>query len=120
MPLTWLEERLLGGIIKYIAKRGRNTRMNFLKYLPLILRFKNVSDVYQEEAGQGKPWYLSRRFIGIVITIIFVAVTMNTGITLDEALSLQLADHLVSLITAGIALYGIVLGIIGHVKRTKP
>lgn len=93
--------------------------MNFLKYLPLLLRFKNVSEVYQEETGQGKPWYLSRRFIGLIVAIIFAIITLRTGITIDEALSLQLADHLISVITAGVALYGIVLGIIGHFKRTK-
>ena len=27
MPLTWLEEQLLGGIIKYIAKRTRGGHM---------------------------------------------------------------------------------------------
>lgn len=93
--------------------------MNFLKYLPLILKFKNVSEVYKEETGDGKPFYLSRRFIGLLITIIFAIVTVKTGITVDEALSAQIAEHVVSIITALVALYGIVLGIIGHFKRTK-
>ena len=117
MPLTWLEKRLLGMCIQYIDKRGRNPRM--FKYIPLILRFKNISDVYQEETGQGKPFYMSRRFVGLVIAAVFAIVTLRTGITIDEALSLQMADNVISLITAGITLYGIVLGIIGHFKRTK-
>lgn len=93
--------------------------MGILKYLPLILRFRNVSEVYQEETGQGKPFYMSRRFVGLVIAAVFAIVTLRTGITIDESLSLQMADNVVSLITAVIALYGFVLGIIGHFKRTK-
>ena len=120
MPLTWLEKRLLGTAIKYIDKRGRSTRVNILKYLSLILRFKNISKVYQEETGQGKPFYISRRFIGLIITAVFAVITIWTGVTIDEVLSLQVADHVVAVITAVIALYGIILGIIGHFKRTKP
>lgn len=91
--------------------------MNFLKYLPLILKFKNISEVYQEETGQGKPFYMSRRFIGLVITVIFAIVTIWTGVTVDDAISLQIADNIVAVITAVITLYGVVLGIIGQVKK---
>lgn len=93
--------------------------MGTLKYLSLILRFRNVAEVYKEETGEGKPFYLSRRFIGLLITIIFAIVTVRTGITIDEALSAQIAEHVVSLITALVALYGIILTVIGHFKRTK-
>ena len=91
--------------------------MNILKYLPLILKFKNISAVYQEETGQGKPFYMSRRFIGLVITVIFAIVTIWTGVTIDDAVSLQIADNIVAVITAIITLYGVVLGIIGQVKK---
>lgn len=93
--------------------------MGTLKYLSLILRFRNVAEVYKEETGEGKPFYLSRRFIGLLITIIFAIVTVRTGITIDEALSAQIAEHVVSLITALVALYGIILTVIGHFTRTK-
>ena len=117
MPLTKLEKRLLGMCIQYIDKRGRSRKVNFLKYLPLILKFKNISEVYQEETGQGKPFYMSRRFIGLVITVIFAIVTIWTGVTVDDAISLQIADNIVAVITAVITLYGVVLGIIGQVKK---
>ena len=117
MPLTKLEKRLLGMCIQYIDKRGRSRKVNFLKYLPLILKFKNISEVYQEETGQGKPFYMFRRFIGLVITVIFAIVTIWTGVTVDDAISLQIADNIVAVITAVITLYGVVLGIIGQVKK---
>ena len=117
MPLTKLEKRLLGMCIQYIDKRGRSRKVNFLKYLPLILKFKNISEVYQEETGQGKPFYMSRRFIGLVITVIFAIVTIWTGVTVDDAISLQIADNIVAVITAVFTLYGVGLGVIGQVKK---
>ena len=117
MPLTRIEKRLLGMCIQYIDKRGRSRKVNILKYLSLILRFKNISEVYQEETGQGKPFYMSRRFIGLVITVIFAIITIWTGVTIDDAMSLQIADNIIAIVTAIITLYGIVLGIIGQVKK---
>jgi len=115
MQLTKLEKRLLDMCIQ--DKRGRDRKVSFLRYLPLILKFKNISEVYREETGQGKPFYMSRRFIGLVITVIFAIVTIWTGVTVDDAISLQIADNIVAVITAVITLYGVVLGIIGQVKK---
>src|SRR3989304_2012205 len=115
MQLTKLEKRLLCMYLQ--DKKGRSRKVNILKYLSLILRFKNISEVYQEETGQGKPFYMSRRFIGLVITVIFAITTIWTGVTVDDAISLQIADNIVAVITALIALYGVVLGIIGQVKK---
>src|SRR3989304_10149004 len=94
MPLTRIEKRLLGMCIQYIDKRGRSPRMNILKYLPLILKFKNISAVYQEETGQGKPFYMSRRFIGLVITVIFAIVTIWTGVAVGDAISFQIVHNM--------------------------
>ena len=117
MPLTRIEKRLLGMCIQYIDKRGRSRKVNLLRYLPLILKFKNIAEVYKEETGQGKPFYLSRRFIGLVITAIFAIITIWTGVTIDDVLSLPIADNIVAITTAVIALYGVVLGIIGQIKK---
>ena len=117
MQLTKLEKRLL--CMYFQGKCGRSRKVNFLKYLPLILKFKNVAEVYKEETGQGKPFYMSRRFIGLVITVIFAVTTIWTGVTVDDALSLPIVDSIVAIVTAVITLYGIVLGIIGQVKKVK-
>src|SRR3990167_10626230 len=107
MQLTKLEKRLLDMCIQ--DKRGRDRKVSFLRYLPLILKFKNIAEVYKEETGQGKPFYLSRRFIGLVITAIFAIITIWTGVTIDDVLSLPIADNIVAITTAVIALYGVVL-----------
>lgn len=114
--MTKFEARVLS---KIIVRMSRRRHMGTLKYLSLILRFRNVAEVYKEETGEGKPFYYSRRFIGLVITVIFAVVTMKTGIVLDDNLSALIADNVVSVITALVALYGVVLGIIGHFKRSK-
>lgn len=93
--------------------------LTLLKYLPLLLRGKGIADIYREETGQGKPIYLSRRFVGAVVVVIFAALTTYTGISIDEGLSLQVADNTATIITAVITLYGIILGIVGHFKRQK-
>lgn len=93
--------------------------MGFLKFLPLILKGKQVAEVYQEETGQGKPVYLSRRFVGTVIVLIGAGVSMYFGVSLDENILSSLTDNTVSIISAGITLYGVILGIIGIIKRRK-
>lgn len=93
--------------------------MGFLKFLPLILKGKQVAEVYREETGTGKPIYLSRRFVGTVITLIGAGASMYFGVSLDENILSSLTDNMVSIISAGVALYGAILGIIGIVKRKK-
>lgn len=93
--------------------------MNFLKFIPLILKGKNVADVYQEETGSGKPIYLSRRFVGTVIVLIGAGASMYFGVSLDENILSSLTDNVVSVISAGVALYGVILGIVGIIKRKK-
>ncbi len=93
--------------------------MGFLKFLPLILKGKQVADVYQEEVGQGKPIYLSRRFVGTVIVLIGAGASKYFGVSLDENVLSSLTDSTVSLISAGVTLYGVILSIIGIVKRKK-
>lgn len=93
--------------------------MGFLKYLPLLLKGKQVADVYRAETGAGKPIYLSRRFVGTVIVLIGAVASMYFGVSLDENIISSLTDNAVSVISAGVALYGVILGIVGIVKRKK-
>lgn len=103
---------------KIIVRMSRRRKMGALKYLSLILRFRNVAEVYKEETGNDKPWYYSRRFIGLVLTVIGSVVAIRTGVTIDDNTITMAADNLVTIITAGVSLFGAVLGIVGHFKKT--
>lgn len=95
--------------------------MNILKFIPLLLKGKSIADVYEEETGQGKPWYLSRRFFGAIITFIgaVAGVYFGVDVTLDEGMVNVLTDNIGSAVAAGIGLYGVILHIVGWIKRHK-
>jgi uncharacterized membrane protein YqjE len=86
-----------------------------IKYWGLILRLRDVSDIYKEEKGQGKPWYISRRFIGAVITLLGLAATAYFGVEIDAQKYQVIADNILAIITAGIALYGAMTFIVGAI-----
>ena len=91
----------------------------FLKYLPLVGLFKDVSQAYEEEHGAGRPFYLSRRFIGAVIALVGGFAAVQFGVTLDADTLTHLADSTEKLLSAGVALYGAVLAIVGAFKARK-
>ena len=116
--LTWTQMLVVNGAVWYLSRKRRN-RMGFLKFLPLILKGKQVADVYRDETGAGKPIYLSRRFVGTIVTLIGVLASMYFSVSLDENILASLSDNVVSVISAGVTLYGVILGIIGVIKRKK-
>ena len=93
--------------------------MGFLKYLPLLLQGRSIATAYKEETGQGKPFYLSRRLIGLVITLIGAIVSLYFGVTLDSAILASIADNMVTVISAIATLYGVIIGIIGVIRKNK-
>mgnify|MGYP001600106607 CR=1 FL=1 len=93
--------------------------MSFLKYIPLILKGKSIADAYNEEVGQGKPVYLSRRFVGTVVALAGAGASLYFDVSLDENVLSSITDNMVSAISAGVTLYGVVLGIVGIIKRKK-
>ena len=94
--------------------------LSFLKYLPLVGAFKDVSAAYQEETGKGRPVYLNRRFLGSAITLIGVALSVFFGTKLDSTVVAQLTDNVEKLVSAGVTLYGVVLATYGVVaKKSK-
>ncbi len=95
--------------------------MGILKFIPLILKGKSVANIYEEETGQGKPWFLSRRFFGAIITFIGAAAGIYFGvnITLDEGMVNVLTDNIEGAVAAGIGIYGVILHVIGWVKRHR-
>ena len=93
--------------------------MEFLKFLPLILRFRDCADAYKQETGKGKPAYISRRFVGAVLFLVAGFLVKQSGIVIsDDAVSL-LADNIDTAIVGAIAIYGTVLGIVGQIRKGK-
>ncbi len=91
--------------------------MNFLRFLPLIMKGKSIADAYRDETGQDKPFYMSRRFIGAAIAFIGAALGIASGIQLDANVLDSITGNVEVLISAGIALYGGILAIVGVVKK---
>ncbi len=92
---------------------------SFIKYLPLLLKFKSVAEAYKEEKGTGKPWYISRRFLGAALLLGAAFLGIQFGITLDQSLIDQIANNLADLVPAAIGLYGAVMTVVGLIKRDK-
>lgn len=90
-----------------------------MKYLKLLMVLRDVSTVYQEEKGANRPWYLSRRFIGIVITFLGLCLTVFTGYEASEIHLSIMSDNIAAIVSAAISLYGIVMGIVGVVCKKK-
>ena len=101
-------------------KRKYYIKLQFLKYLPqILLGFKDVSDKYKTETGEGRPWYLSRTFIFSALCFIGTGVTIITGITFDQEQIKVVADNAVTIITAVIAIVGAVMSFIAQWKSKK-
>lgn len=89
------------------------------KYIGLILKLSDVSSIYQAEKNEGKPWWLSRSFIGSLIAFFATAVTVFFGITVSDGQIEVIVNSLTTIIPAVIALYGVIMTFIGQIKK-KP
>lgn len=93
--------------------------LKFLKFLPLVMMLKDVSDAYQSETAQNRPFYLSRRFIGALLAIVGAALSIALGVTIDANIASSITDSIITIVTAGMSLWGAVVGVIGVIKK-KP
>lgn len=89
------------------------------KYLPLVALGKDVRNSYTEEHGKDRPFWLSRRFIGSVIALGGGFVAVHYGVKIDAATLLTMTDSVEKMASAGVALYGAVVVVIGIMQR-KP
>lgn len=89
------------------------------KYLKLIGLLKNAQDAYREDTGKDKPWYLSRRFIGALLALPCAVATIQLGITIDNDAVKTLVDNIPTLISGSIAVYGVVMHIVGQFDKAK-
>jgi len=90
-----------------------------IAYLKLFGMFKNINQVYREETGKDRPPYLSRRFIGMVILLAGAVLSLHFGTQIDQNILEQIIDNLDKVISAGMVIYGLVMGIVGILKREK-
>lgn len=90
-----------------------------IKYFKLFGLFKNVQKSYKEETGKDRPAYLSRRFIGAVIIVGGAVLSLELGVKIDESLLTDITNSIEKIVAAGIVLYGLVMEIVGIVKRKK-
>lgn len=94
--------------------------LTFLKYLPqILLRFKDVSDSYETETGAGRPWYLSRTFVFSALCFLGTLATVLFGISYDSAVLQELANNIVTVVTALIAVVGAIMSFVAQVKSKR-
>jgi len=91
----------------------------FLKYLPLIGKFDDISVAYKEETGKDRPAYLSRRFVGAIVALTGATLAVIFGVTLDANMIEEVTKNIETMVSAGITLYGIVLAVYGLLKKKK-
>jgi hypothetical protein len=89
----------------------------FLKYLPLLLKLKEVSEAYEAETGKPRPAYISRRFLGTVLMVASVGLATFFGVTIPEGIADTMADNLDTIIVAATGIYGGIMAVVGIVKR---
>lgn len=96
------------------------------KYFKLIAAFKDVREVYEAERTSGKPWWLSRRFFGAVMVFFGLVLAYFFDVRLTPEQAQTAADSVTTisqsvekLVTAGVTLYGIIMTIVGAIKRNK-
>lgn len=99
------------------------------KYLWMIAQFKDIARIYQEEKGRGKPWWLSRRFIGALITClstIFIylenyfsnsdySIAGTQGIVGDDSIWTEVSKPAIYSIAS--AIYGLSMALSGTINR---
>lgn len=90
-----------------------------IKYVPAILAFKDIADVFKTEQGSDKPFYLSQRFWGVLIGGISVVASIVSGITFSPETIRGLSEAIPALIMAGSVIYGTVLAVKGYLDARR-
>ena len=103
--------------------------INLLPYLPLVLKAvagKNVKEEMDINPDIiNRPFWLSGRFIGVVMTTLFggfaakIGMDLNASITNVTELANLIADNKELLIAVGGMVAGIARGVLGFFQRKK-
>jgi hypothetical protein len=97
----------------------RWTMFSFIKYLPLILQFKQVAEAYEEEKGKEKPFYLTRRFIGALIAAVGAVAAYFGGVTISPEILDEITKNIETVAATGVTLYGLIMAVIGLFGKKK-
>jgi hypothetical protein len=99
---------------------------NIIKYIWLLLKFKDVRKIYNEENGTDKPGWASKRFIGAMVLFGGVVAQMLFGVEINSNTLSTLSDNFTTLagaaqviIPVAVQLYGATLSVVGAVKKTQ-
>jgi hypothetical protein len=98
-----------------------------LKFLPLILKFQDVTEAVKDKSADGKPFYYTQRFWGAVSGVVFLvfgymAVDVSKlGFTSDQlATNLDNLANAIGTIAGGVySLALMIKGVVDSTKRTK-
>src|SRR3990167_677880 len=90
-----------------------------LKFVPLVALGKDVRASVNEESGKDRPFWLSRRFVGAVRTLIAGFCAIQFGVKLDAETLTKLTDNITQLATVVMTLWGLVVTVIGYFRREK-
>lgn len=93
--------------------------LKIFKYLKLLGRFRDIEATYKEETGKGRPPYLSRRFVGALVIFVGAALSLHFGVEIDENILTNITESIEKIVATGIVLYGLVMEVVGIVKRKK-
>lgn len=91
---------------------------SWIKFLPAVLKFKDVSEAYLEEKAAGRPFYLSRRFVGVAL-VALAAVFGGIYGELDANFLSTLTDNVYNLITAIAGMWGGIVTLVGIFQAKK-
>lgn len=91
-----------------------------LKYLPVLFTFRDIKKTWQKEGlnVKTKPFYLSRRFVGLCLVAVAAALSVKFGIKIDEASVQTLAGNVIQVAQGLSVIWGIALGIKGQVSKS--
>ena len=93
-----------------------------LKYLKVLGLLKDAVATYKEEKGDGKvPVILHRRVMGAFLVAIATGAGIYLGVS-DQSLieaANQIATHIDVIGTGLIGIYGIIMMVVGVVKRKR-
>jgi len=92
---------------------------NFFKYLPLFLSLHDLSKIYKEEVGAERPFYLSARFRGAVVSTLSLILFFTLGIDIDKDILQQIVDNTVNIIPLVSAVYGCVITVLGVIRAKR-
>lgn len=100
--------------------------MQILKYIKLILSFRQVAEAYKDDNGKDKPVVLSRRLFGVAFTVLAGVVATVTGVELSPVSLDMLADSTKGLTDAVqvawphvLGAYGAIMAVVGQIKKEK-